>query len=322
MRHTLKYVCHVTSLSPHVIRVWEKRYQVVTPMRCVKNRRFYTSEDVDRLRALARLTKTGYRISELAVLPTEKLNSMAQKAQETELVSVHAPPLTSKCTVSLPTEDVELVQACLAAVEGLDAPQLRLLLQQSLNERGCQGALQRVLMPLLCEIGERWTTGEMRIVHEHFATMESRQFLGECLSQYGAPVQGAGELIFTTTAGQMHEMGAFLAATMARNAGWNVTYLGPSLPAEEIASAARTRRASAVALSLVFPESDPATIAELRRLRALLPGLPLLIGGRATPGYMPVLLEIGACIINTYEDYDRWLKEKKPVAAAAAAASV
>jgi hypothetical protein len=37
---------------------------------------------------------------------------------------------------------------------------------------------------------------------------------------------------------------------------WQASYLGASLPAAEIAGAARQRRARAVALSLVYPEDD------------------------------------------------------------------
>ena len=57
----------------------------------------------------------------------------------------------------------------------------------------------------------------------------------------------------------------------AANLGWQVTYLGASLPAAEIAGAAQQRRARAVALSLVYPEDDPRLAGELTRLRESLP---------------------------------------------------
>jgi hypothetical protein len=72
----------------------------------------------------------------------------------------------------------------------------------------------------------------------------------------------------------LHELGALLVAASAANLGWQVIYLGASLPAPEIAGAALQRRARAVTLSLVYPENDshPA---------ALRPGrLPQMIGSR------------------------------------------
>jgi methylmalonyl-CoA mutase cobalamin-binding subunit len=78
-----------------------------------------------------------------------------------------------------------------------------------------------------------------------------------------------------------------------------VTYLGTSLPAAEIAGAARQNRARAVALSLVYPEDDPQLEGELMRLReSLPPEVRILVGGRATPAYRNALEKIGAVQID------------------------
>ncbi|HTI70019.1 MAG TPA: cobalamin-dependent protein, partial [Candidatus Limnocylindria bacterium] len=106
-------------------------------------------------------------------------------------------------------------------------------------------------------------------------------------------------LVVATPAGQVHELGALLAAAAAANLGWHVTYLGASLPAAEIAGAARQSRARAVALSLVYPEDDPRMEGELTRLReSLPPAVTLLVGGRAAPAYRNTLKRIGAVQIN------------------------
>jgi methylmalonyl-CoA mutase cobalamin-binding subunit len=88
--------------------------------------------------------------------------------------------------------------------------------------------------------------------------------------------------VVASPAGQLHELGAVMAASAATNAGWSVTYLGPNLPAAEIAGAVRQREARAVALSLVYPADCDWLLDELRRLRCALPtGVTLLVGGRA-----------------------------------------
>jgi methylmalonyl-CoA mutase cobalamin-binding subunit len=65
----------------------------------------------------------------------------------------------------------------------------------------------------------------------------------------------------------MHKPGALIVATIAASDGWRVTYLGPSLPAEEIAGAAHQNRARAVALSLVYPGDDPFLRGELLKFQ-------------------------------------------------------
>ncbi len=59
-------------------------------------------------------------------------------------------------------------------------------------------------------------------------------------------------------------------------------YLGPNLPAGEIARAAVTTRASMIALSLVCAPDAMQTIREIRALREAVPeGIPLVLGGSA-----------------------------------------
>src|SRR3954453_16918076 len=87
------------------------------------------------------------------------------------------------------------------------------------------------------------------------------------------------QLVVATPNGQLHELGALLASAAASNLGWLVTYLGASLPAAEIAGAARQNQARAVALSLVYPEDDQKLEGELFRLRESLPAeVTLLVG--------------------------------------------
>jgi len=107
-------------------------------------------------------------------------------------------------------------------------------------------------------------------------------------------MDNAPVLVVATPAGQIHELGALLVGAAAANLGWHVTYLGASLPAAEIADAARQNRARAVALSLVYPEDDPRLEGKLTRLRELLqPEVTLLTGGgRAMPAYRDALDKI------------------------------
>jgi methanogenic corrinoid protein MtbC1 len=106
--------------------------------------------------------------------------------------------------------------------------------------------------------------------------------------------------VVATPAGQIHELGALIVSAMAADLGWQVTYLGASLPAAEIAGAARQCRARAVALSLVYPEDDPRLGGELARLReALPPEVALLVGGRALPAYRELAAGLGAVTVDS-----------------------
>jgi methylmalonyl-CoA mutase cobalamin-binding subunit len=120
-------------------------------------------------------------------------------------------------------------------------------------------------------------------------------------------------LVSTTPLGQQHEFGALMAAVTAASGGWKTLYLGPNLPAEDIAAAVKGRRANAVVLSLVYPADDPQLETELVKLRELTDeDLPLLVGGRAAIAYDDVLTEVGAIRIGGLADLRRELDRLKP----------
>jgi methylmalonyl-CoA mutase cobalamin-binding subunit len=179
-------------------------------------------------------------------------------------------------------------------VKTLDSVALEDALKRAATALGAQGLLQQVIAPLAQTIGELWRDGAITAAHEHFASALIRVFLGRAGRPF-AGLEDAPVLVVATPSGQLHELGALLAGAAAANLGWHVTYLGASLPAAEIAGAARQNRARAVVLSLVYPEDDARLEGELARLRELLPPeTVLLAGGRAMPAYREALEKIGA----------------------------
>ena len=66
--HPMKVVSLRTGLSPHVIRIWERRYKAVVPDRSSTNRRLYSEDDIERLSLLRRATNAGYAIGQIAGL--------------------------------------------------------------------------------------------------------------------------------------------------------------------------------------------------------------------------------------------------------------
>lgn len=281
-QHAIRFVAQKTGLSAHVIRVWERRYAAVAPDRSGSNRRFYTDVELERLRLLAQACRCGHNIGAIARLPEERLRVLA------------ADCLQTRATCADPEG---FVATALAAVKALDTPGLEAVLARSAVALGHQGVLCRVVAPLACALGADWRTGELTAAHEHFATAVIRGFLAQI--RPFAVAESAPTLLVATPCGQLHELGALLVAAAAGNVGWRVTYLGTCLPAVEIAGAAAQTKARAVALSVVYPEDDPQLPGELRRLRALLPELPLLLGGRAVAAYRAALAEAQITFIGS-----------------------
>jgi DNA-binding transcriptional MerR regulator/methylmalonyl-CoA mutase cobalamin-binding subunit len=277
--HAIRIVAQKTGLSPHVIRIWEKRYGAVKPSRSDSKRRLYSEDEIERLRLLREATKSGHSIGDIAQLPDENLRKLIVASPISKIESNPA---------------AKLLQRCIVSIQNLDSRQLELTLQEAEAHLGLQGMLQRIISPLTVQIGELWRNGTITAAHEHFASSVIRVFLSHAARQF-AVSPAAPNLIVATPTGQLHELGALLAALAAANLGWNVTYLGASLPASEISAAARQINPRAIALSIVYPEDDHRLASELASLRAALPReTAILVGGRAAAAYGETLKKIGA----------------------------
>lgn len=280
-----------SGVTPHVIRIWERRYRALSPERTCTNRRLYCEEDITRLSLLRQLTECGHRISNIATRPTAELAALLEKSRPQPAGAPAGAPASHSEDPSLETAE-DYVRLGIEAARAYDSERLRRLLQRARLQFGQRGSVLHIICPLIHQIGDTWQQGGMRPGHEHTATAVLREYLM-------TPVPGsqtapsAPEIIITTPAGEVHELGALLATATARDLGWRVTYLGPNLPTEEIAVCARTRQARAVALSVVYPMHCPVIQEKLRKLRTLLPeSITLIIGGRAAGSYAPALQDL------------------------------
>jgi methanogenic corrinoid protein MtbC1 len=139
--------------------------------------------------------------------------------------------------------------------------------------------LQHLVLPIFARIGELWANGEIKIIHEHMASVTARAILQEMLRSVEVS-QHAHRIVIATPIGHWHEFGALASALAAAESGWRVVYVGPSLPSEEIAYAVKTLRARALGLSVCYRGDAYKLTMELGRVRHLLgESLPIFIGG-------------------------------------------
>ena len=300
--HPIKVVVRRTGLSPHVIRVWEKRYRAVEPTRTATNRRRYSDADIERLLLLQRATHTGRSIGQIAHLTTERLRDLVNEDEAASPPSASSTPSAPSAPSVAMSEIFEgpesHLDVCLEAIRQLDSAALEHALMQARVALSQPLFLERLIVPLMVTIGELWREGSLRIVHEHLATNVVRTMLGG-MSTSAALSALAPKIVVTTPTGQLHEIGALIVATTAEADGWQVVYLGVNLPAEEIASAVKQHGAKAVALSVVHPADDPRVADELLKLRRYLTSdIELLVGGRSSHGYKAVLDTIEATQIH------------------------
>ena len=301
-RHPINVVARRSGLSTHLIRMWERRYGAVEPARTETGRRLYSEEDIQRLILLRRATEMGESISQVATLSDADL---------LELVGSDSPPAqpsAAPSTVNNENAGYHL-RLCLEAVRNLDSVSLESRLLSASVALGQQVFFEQVLQPLLVNTGDMWSDGRLKVAHEHLGSAVIRSLLGSMV--VASRLDSAGPILLATTpSGQMHEFGALMAAVSATSLGWRTSYLGPNLPAEDIASAALQRNAAAVAISIVYPADDPHLPLELGKLAKMIEGRArLIVGGQGSTAHAKLLSEIGAIHVNNLTELKSALEE-------------
>lgn len=284
VRCSIQMAAKKSGLSTHLIRMWQKRYGAVSPHRTDTNRRLYSESEIERLKLLRAAVETGHRIGNVANLDDDALRALLPEQM------VIAP----STLIARDSEPADVIGAAVEAIRDLDTARLTEVLDEAAVAFGFRGALEKLVAPLSQRLGDLWRDSSITAAHEHFASSAIRTYLLRGSRMFGSDGAMPG-LVVVTPAGQLHELGAVLAAAAAADIGWRVAYLGASLPAAEIAGAVRLHKARAVAISIVFPEDDPQLAEELRTLRRCLPDtVAVIAGGRAASAYSEVLDAIGA----------------------------
>ena len=138
----------------------------------------------------------------------------------------------------------------LDAADRLDAQGAQQILGRAALLLGTRALVLDLVAPLLHEIGERWEAGSARVCHEHLASAIVRTVLGGLLVTQ-PPGPRARDLSWRRPGASCTSWARCWSRCWRRVAGWDVLYLGPNLPAEEIVEAALASGAAAVALSMV-----------------------------------------------------------------------
>jgi DNA-binding transcriptional MerR regulator/methylmalonyl-CoA mutase cobalamin-binding subunit len=292
-RHPIRVVSQRTGLSTPVLRAWERRYQAVTPSRSEGGQRLYSDHDLRRLQLLATAVDGGRSIGLIADLGLTELEALIDEDRETPVHSVGAAT----------APDVRRVETALGMIGDLRVDELEHFLMRAAVELRPHELVEGLMVPLLQEVGRGWQSGRLAPSSEHLATVAMRRFL-EWMAATNQSDRTAPLAVTGTPAGQRHEFGALLAGVIAAYEGWRVRFLGPDLPASEIASVARQLGAAMVVLSAVHPRMDAESAEEIVELRRALPSsVRLVIGGHGADPHRDRWRESGVLCFSSLSEF-------------------
>ena len=279
-RYPIRAAAKITGLSVDTLRAWERRYQAVVPERSDRGRQ-YGPTQIERLLLLGQLVQKGHAIGGIASLADQELkNLLAQPSQRT--------PESE--------QSQEILAPVLSAIESFDSARAGDELSRLAAVFRPRDFVYEVAVPLMREVGKRFHDGTYLIAQEHMVSQLLRNLLGSMIQLF-RPTSRAIKMVLATPASEAHEFGILASAMLASMAGIEPVYLGPDLPALEIATAARRVGAQVILLGITVITAT--TAQEVRTVAAAMPEAgELWVGGASSanldlsnPGRKTVLLK-------------------------------
>jgi DNA-binding transcriptional MerR regulator/methylmalonyl-CoA mutase cobalamin-binding subunit len=306
--HPIGVASERTGISPHVLRVWERRYRAIEPTRTDGGRRLYSDADIERLRLMALATAAGRGISQVAKLPTKELARLVRDDEEARRQLG-----TTRRARTSGTTAADDVAAARARARALDAVGLERALRRSAALVGAGAFIDTVATPLLKEIGEQRNAGELAPGEEQLVLVALRRVI-EGIVPVLIVSGDAPNLLVATPVGDRHEIEAVMATAGAAIEWWRVTYLGPGVPVSEIAVAAVSTSARAVSVTVPRAGNNDLLLQELRALRGRLAArVPLLAGGAGALEIAAELRGAGVHVIENLTDLRLALRAASPL---------
>jgi DNA-binding transcriptional MerR regulator len=241
---SIKDLENLSGIKAHTIRIWEKRYNVLQPMRTDSNIRLYDLASLQKLLNITLLHDYGYKISKIASFAPEKIPSLVREIISTKNAKNHA---ISDFKMAMMNFDQELF---FTTYNWLIA------------EKSFKEIFQQVFIPLLNELGLLWQSETITPAHEHFVSYLIKQKLLVNTEKLQVLKRTKTDKVFVLSLplNEIHELGLMYLHYEILLNGYQSIYLGESMPIENLKDL-KTHFDSIVFISYltIQPERDAVT---------------------------------------------------------------
>jgi len=230
--YSIKELEKLSGIKAHTIRIWEKRYKLITPKRTATNIRFYSDNDLKKIINIAVVNNSGVKISHIAKLTDGKLNKLVHEQNR------FGENITSP------------IDKLIMATVAMDEKAFDKTVHQLESSRGFEEVVIKVIYPFLEKIGVLWHTGEITPAQEHFVSNLIRQKIIVAIDQLPYPKSKSKTVLFLRE-NEYHEIGLLFYNYLARKEGHQTFYLGQSVPYYDLKQVVATHHPTLLITSIV-----------------------------------------------------------------------
>ena len=215
---SIKDLENLSGIKAHTIRIWEKRYNILEPMRTDTNIRFYDLPSLQKLLNITLLHNHGYKISKISQYPAERIPLLVRDIVTDKSVKHHA------------------ISAFKMAMMNFDQGLFFKTYDDLLSEKSFREVFHEVFIPLMNEIGLLWQTDTISPSHEHFITylIKQKVLVNTEKIQRLDPTNDSRTFVLYLPSNEIHELGLMYLNYEILLEGYKTIYLGESIPIESL----------------------------------------------------------------------------------------
>lgn len=284
--YRIQAAAELSGVPAATLRAWERRYGVPVPRRTSSAYRLYTADDVRMIARMRELVESG-------ISPADAARSL-----------VGAPIAEAEAA---PERDaMELAQTrLLGATQRWDARAIDEELLRLSMLVDTVTLYDRVVAPVLAEVGRRWQAGELSVAQEHLLSEKLEATLRAGL-RAGERAEGP-LVVLTTVEGDEHVLGMLGAALRFSSAGLRVTCLGASTPPRALGEAVRSMSPRLVGLSVTIAPPRPREF--FRAYGRACGEAPWVVGGPKAVAVASAVASAGGKVATTATEWTTGLRE-------------
>lgn len=258
--YSIKDLERLSGVKAHTIRIWEKRYGIISPARSGTNIRSYSNAQLRRLLNISLLNQHGYKISRIGDMSATAIEEAVTAVTQEDGKGAEAGLLLSL----LDMNEQLFVQS----------------FEQLTQQRGFEGTFIEGIFPFFERIGIMWQVGTITPAQEHFFSNLVRAELIAATKQLPLPVQSARQPVLLFLPEQeLHEIGLLFYNYALRKRGYTTIYLGQSVPLDSLPAVVATHQPGIVITGVTMEMTEKEFLLFSRHIGQLLPGQTIYFTG-------------------------------------------
>jgi DNA-binding transcriptional MerR regulator len=299
-KYSVKQAAELTGLTLNQVRLWERRYHLVSPQRADNGYRLYTQEDLDILRYALYETQRGISIQVIAERVQSQRDEILQQTQKIRRVPLPQRLLSGE--VNYPHNFNLMIEAIRIG----DPLRFERYLVEAQAGHTFAESLQNVDLPVLAKIGDMTMDGSLNISGSHLASAVIRRRILSHVQNLGIP-RSSNPVILACAPNDYHELGLLCCLMELTQRLIPTLYLGSNVPATEIQHYAPKIKPTAVLLSVIAPMNDSDAETYCQELKAhLLPHYPVAAGGYEAEKRQDLFEAHGIQVLKSVNDVLGW----------------